>query len=459
MEKTLQSKDEILDEIEQIEITSDDIEDQQDDDILLEENDRKLYVDKSDPSIQSLFIDYTDGNLILQPKFQRKYVMKKTIASRLIESLLLDVPLPMFYFAEEDDDSVSVIDGQQRLTAIISFKLGKFIYDNTPFKLSGLKILKELNGKTFKDLDTKYKNKINKTPLRVVTIKKESNPDLKFEIFERLNTGSAPLNEDEIRNTVYRGEFIDLLAKLEDNKEFNKIVNKPNFKNRFLYRGMILRFLAFYEKTYLNYKPSMKQFCNSFLTENRNLSIEKQQRFEKVFKDTISLVYSVFGDCAFRRFTKDENSNNFDWIKTRINMALFDIQMWGFTRYTKEQIYPHLEEIKEAMINLMVRDNKFIDSIQLKTSNLDTVMYRFKTWADTLEKIIITRTTPRLFPYAVKKQLYEEDPTCKLCNQHIICIDDAHVDHKNPDARGGATTIENGQIAHRWCNMHKSDNV
>ena len=459
MEKTLQSKDEILDEIEQIEITSDDIEAQQDDDILLEENDRKLYVDKSDPSIQSLFIDYTDGNLILQPKFQRKYVMKKTIASRLIESLLLDVPLPMFYFAEEDDDSVSVIDGQQRLTAIISFKLGKFIYDNTPFKLSGLKILKELNGKTFKDLDNKYKNKINKTPLRVVTIKKESNPDLKFEIFERLNTGSTPLNEDEIRNTVYRGEFIDLLAKLEDNKEFNKIVNKPNFKNRFLYRGMILRFLAFYEKTYLNYKPSMKQFCNSFLTENRNLSKEKQQRFEKVFKDTISLVYSVFGDCAFRRFTKDENSNNFDWIKTRINMALFDIQMWGFTRYTKEQIYPHLEEIKEAMINLMVRDNKFIDSIQLKTSNLDTVMYRFKTWADTLEKIIVTKTTPRLFPYAVKKQLYEEDPTCKLCNQHIICIDDAHVDHKNPDARGGATTIENGQIAHRWCNMHKSDNI
>lgn len=459
MKEILQSKDELLSEIEQIEITSDDIEDQQDDDIVLEEKDRKLYIEKSDPSIQSLFIDYTDGNLILQPKFQRNYVMKKPTASRLIESLLLDVPLPMFYFAEEDDASVSVIDGQQRLTAIISFKLGKFIYDNTPFKLSGLKILKELNGKTFKDLDTKYKNKINKTPLRVVTIKKESNPDLKFEIFERLNTGSTPLNEDEIRNTVYRGEFIDLLAKLEDNKEFNKIVDKPNFKNRFLYRGMILRFFAFYEKTYLNYKPSMKQFCNQFLSENRNLSKDKQQKFEKVFKDTISLVYSVFGDCAFRRFAKDDNSNNFNWIKTRINMALFDIQMWGFTRYTKEQIYPHLEEIKEAMINLMVTDNKFIDSIQLKTSNLDTVMYRFKTWANILEQIITTKTTPRLFPYAVKKQLYDEDPTCKLCNQHIICIDDAHVDHKNPDAYGGATTIANGQIAHRWCNMHKSDKV
>ena len=457
MENKLTSKEELLKELEDKEITIDDIEDQ-DEDVQIEENQRKLYIEKSDPPIKSLYDDFKDGVLILQPKFQRKYVMKAPTASRLVESILLDVPLPMFYFAEEQDNTVSVIDGQQRLTSIFSFIDAKFLYNNAPFKLTGLKVLKELNGKTYKDLDVSLQRKLKQTPLRVVTIKKESNPDLKFEIFERLNTGATPLNEDEIRNTVYRGKFIDLLAELEEDKTFNELVNKPNFKNRMLYRGMILRFFAFYERTYLNYKPSMKQFCNSFLNENRNLSEEKVERFKTVFKDTLSIVFSVFNDCAFRRFAKDEKSNNFNWIKTRINMALFDIQMWGFTRYRKEQIYPHLEEIKEAMIELMTSDQKFIDSIQLKTSNTDMVDYRFKTWQNKLETIITKKSDARIFPYSVKEKLYKEDPTCKLCNQHIACIDDAHVDHILPYSKSGETCIDNAQITHRWCNQHKSNN-
>ena len=192
--------------------------------------------------------------------------MQKSLANKLIESLLLDVPLPMFYFAEEEGGKVSVIDGQQRLTSIFAFIDDRWTNEKngniSSFKLSGLKVLSDLNGKSFKDLNEENQNKILYTSVRVVTIKKESNPDLKFEIFERLNTGSTPLNEDEIRNTVYRGSFIDMLAELEEDKIFNELVNKPNFKNRMLYRGMILRFFAFYEKTYLKYKPSMKQFCN-----------------------------------------------------------------------------------------------------------------------------------------------------------------------------------------------------
>ena len=120
MENKLTSKEELLKELEDKEITIDDIEDQ-DEDVQIEENQRKLYIEKSDPPIKSLYDDFKDGVLILQPKFQRKYVMKAPTASRLVESILLDVPLPMFYFAEEQDNTVSVIDGQQRLTSIFSF--------------------------------------------------------------------------------------------------------------------------------------------------------------------------------------------------------------------------------------------------------------------------------------------------------------------------------------------------
>lgn len=467
MEENLTSKEELIKEIENEKITSDDIEDD-DEEIVIDKESRNLVTDKSDPDIDSLFNRWKKGNLILRPKFQRNYVMKNSIANKLIESLLLEVPLPIFYFAEEPDGKKSVIDGQQRLTAIFSFidgeiakevvKDGKKTKSVVPFKLSGLKVLKEYNNKTFKDLPDEMQERILNTTLRVVTIMKKSDPDLKFEIFERLNTGSTPLNEDEIRNNVYRGEFIDLLAELEENKDFNNLINKPNFKNRMLYRGMILRFLAFYERTYLNYKPSMKQFCNNFLDENRHLNKDKADRFRQVFKDTLSLVNSVFGDCAFKRFAKDENSNNFSWIKTRVNMALFDIEMWGFIKYKKEQVYNHLDEIREAMIELMIKDQRFIESIQLNTSNADMVEYRFRTWEDKLKEIITEKATPRLYTYEQKKTLYEQNSTCALCHQHINSIDDAHVDHILAKNNGGATTMDNAQITHRWCNLHKSDN-
>lgn len=468
MDEEILSQEELLNNIKEEQICKEDIEDT-DTDIQLDESSRTLIVDKSDPTVESLYLQYQRGHLILQPKFQRNYVMKKPVASRLIESLMLNVPLPMFYFSEEKDGKSCVIDGQQRLTAIFSFIDGDFkegVYENgksvvklKPFKLSGLKVLTEYNNKSFNELPQNIQNQIKDSPLRVVTIKKGSNSDLKFEIFERLNTGSTPLNEDEIRNNVYRGKLIDLLDELEENPRFNEIVAKPNFKNRMLYRGMILRFLALSERSYLNYKPSMKQFCNRFLNDFRNLNKEKETEFTQRFKDALDMVYTVFGKNAFRRFAKAVNSNDCDWIETRINMALFDIEMCGFVNYKKEQIIPHSDEIREALIDLMVNDQQFIDSIQLKTSNSDMVQYRFETWFKKLKEIIVEKPTPRLFSYAQKKELYEKDPTCAICHQHINSIDDAHVDHIIPAVKGGATIMENAQLAHRWCNLHKSDNV
>ena len=293
------------------------------------------------------------GKLILQPDYQRKFVMKPQVASRLIESILLDIPLPTIYLAEEEDGSWSVIDGQQRLIAIISFIDEKFLYSNKEFKLSGLNVLTELNKKTFKNLSEEQKEKIMNTAIRAIVILKKSDDDIKFEIFERLNTGSTPLNEDEIRNTIYRGKYMNLLNELENNETFDKIVDKENFKKRMLYKGMILRFFAFYEKSYEGYKPSMKQFCNKHLKRFRNMDDEQIEEYRYVFKDTIDMVNMVFGNNAFRRMLKDKHSCNYKWNNTRINMALYDIQMYGFTKYKKEQVVPHMDEIREAMYDMM----------------------------------------------------------------------------------------------------------
>ncbi|MDR1575261.1 MAG: DUF262 domain-containing protein, partial [Treponema sp.] len=238
-----------------------------------------------------------NGTLDPNPSWQRNYVFDRSKASRLIESVLMDVPLPAVYLAEEADGTLSIIDGQQRLSTFFFFLENKFPVKGKPreftdFALTGLQILDELNTKHFPDLERPMRLKINDTPIHVIIIQKDSNEDVRFDIFERLNTGAMKLNEDEIRNSVYRGSYIELLDELADDKTFDSLVSKPNFKNRMLYRGMILRFLALSEKDYRDYRPSMKQFCNKELREWRNLSKAKADEYRKRFRICVDLCQS-----------------------------------------------------------------------------------------------------------------------------------------------------------------------
>lgn len=434
-----------------------------DDNEILDDNssiDRKIVWQAKDFSIREFVSMEQDGELILQPEYQRKYVMDKTLASRLIESILLDVPIPVIYLAEESNGSYSVIDGQQRLTSFISFVTGKFP-DKSDFTLSGLKLLSENNRKKFSELDKEAQSKIKTATIHTIVIKKESHDDIKFEIFERLNTGSIKLNEDEIRNTIYRGNYIKLLAELEENGVFHSIIKKDNFKKRMIYRGMILRFFALSEKSYLNYKPSMKQFCNKELRDFQSMGIEKQNEYKERFKKSIELSNLLLGDKSFRRFIPGDNGNsNGKWSTNRINMGLFDVVMCGFVHYEKHQIIQKLDEIREALIRLMSYNDEFINTIEIKTSDRDQLVKRFEIWFAELKKIMTNvAIDSRIFTFNMKKQLYMDDQTCKLCNQQIQSIDDAEVDHILPYSQGGQTVIENAQITHRYCNRKKGNTV
>jgi hypothetical protein len=423
------------------------------------EQERKLIWQAKDFSIREFQAMKQDGDLDLQPEYQRKFVIDSIRASKLIESVMMDVPIPVIYLAEENDSTYSVIDGQQRLTTFISFLEGKFP-DGKVFSLSGLKVLTEFKRKHFSELPKEYQKKIKQTTIHTIMIKKESHENIKFEIFERLNTGSIKLNEDEIRNTIYRGQYINLLAELENNKMYHELVRKDNFKNRMIYRGMILRFFALSEKSYLNYKPSMKQFCNKELRDNRYMNEEKCHEYRERFQHSVELVNTVFGDKAFRRFIPgDSEQVNGKWTTSRINMALYDVQMCGFIYYGKHQIVPKADEIRETLIQLMSANEDFINSIEIKTSDKNVLAKRFKIWSAALEKIVGMPTQEnRIFPYSVKQRLYDEDATCKLCNQQIQTIDDAEVDHIIPFSQGGRTEIENAQLAHRYCNRRKGSN-
>jgi hypothetical protein len=449
-------------------------------DVIDEENETEGYGDQQESDEEPIFdktgkkkiiwqpVDYSlevlhqkkeHGDLDPNPSWQRNYVFDRIKASRLIESILLDMPIPAIYLAEEADRTLSVIDGQQRLSSFFNFLDDKFPVGKgfTEFKLSGLQILTELNTKKFIDLDRVLQRKINDTPLHVITIKNDSDEEVKFEIFERLNTGSMKLNEDEIRNSVYRGSYINLLKDLAEDKTFDLMVRKPNFKNRMLYRGMILRFFSLSEKDFGFYRPSMKQYCNKELREKRDLSKDKADEYRKRFEKCVYLCKETFGENAFRRFkpgTKDKHDG--EWNASRINMALFDVQMCGFATYEKDQIMGHTNEIRERMLDLICKDEEFSQAIELKTSSTSQVKIRFKRWRDALDEIVSAHS-PRNFSYEIKKRLFDSDSTCGICHNRIMAIEDAEVDHKEPYSQGGPTTLENAQIAHRYCNRHKSD--
>lgn len=319
-----------------------------------------------------MFRKFQRGDLILDPEFQRRYVWDNKKASLLIESILLEVPIPVIYLAEEDG-KFTVIDGQQRLRSFFRFL-------NNEFKLRGLSVLSELNGKYFKDLDKEKQRKIEDATLRVIEIRKESHSDVKFEIFERLNVGAVKLNDQELRNCIYRGKYNDLIKELAEDRDFLFLLGLKEPHKRMYDRELVLHFLAFYNQTYLKYKPPMKQFLNREMENNRNISEEKIKELRRAFKETVSMVKSVFGDKAFRRFIPgDEKDPNGRWEIRKINIGLFEIIMFGFSRYAKNQIIPLSDVIREELLHMMTSDKEFVESISDSgTTSIVKVTTRFK---------------------------------------------------------------------------------
>jgi len=434
-------------------------EEEEDVQLQLTDDERRILTQSSDPEIKSLYDKWKRGKLILQPDFQRKYVWDNKKASKLIESALMFIPLPIFYFAEESNGQQSVIDGQQRLTAFFSYLDGAFP-DGKTFKLTGLTAFPEFNRKKFSDLDEEIRDKIQDFTVRTITILKGSDPDLKFEIFERLNTGSVPLNDMEIRNCVYRGSYLAVLKELASDTEFLKLMGLDGPEKRMKDVEFVLRFAAFYHETYLKYKPSMKQFFNRDMEKYQSISERDAKELKNAFKNSVAITNSLFGENVFKRFylgTADDPNGK--WEQKRFNASLYDVYMGIFYDKDKNQVYQALDAIREGIIDLMISDSEFIDSILIGTSEQERVKKRFDIMRKTVEDILAKyRKQHRCFSIELKQQLFEENPTCAICGQRIQHIDDAAVDHIEQYWTGGKTIPENARLTHRYCNMARPRN-
>ena len=433
--------------------------DEMEEEIRLDEDKRTVLTKYSNPEITSLHEKSKRGRLILQHDFQRHFVWDRKKASRLIESALLpSVPLPLFYLAENADGSEYVIDGQQRLTSFFSFIDGK-LPNGEEFKLTDMKVFPELNKKDYASLDRSLQEKIKYYNISTVTILKESDPDLKFEIFERLNTGSVPLNDMVIGNCVYRGPYMDLLKNgLATDQDFRRLLKLEGPDKRMNDVELVLRFASFYHSTYLKYKPSMRQFFNRDMKKYQSISEEEKEEWRSAFKNSVQIVTSLFGENAFKRFHPGTESDpKGSWEAKKFNSSLYDVWMGIFWDKNKHQIFANLDTLREALIDLMVSNEAFIDSILIGTSDTKKVRTRFNIAMQIVEDILNNcEKQPRCFSSELKNELFKKNPTCSLCGNGIQHIDDATVDHIEQYWRGGETKPENARLTHRYCNLARS---
>lgn len=283
---------------------------------------RDLIVSSVDYSLQSLSDLVQNKTVDLEPEYQRRDRWNEAKQSKLIESFLINVPIPPVFLNEDDFGKYSVIDGKQRLTAIHEFMCGRLT-------LSGLEIFSEVNGMTFNSLPVPFQNAIKSRPtLRVIIILRQSDPNIKIEVFQRLNTGGVKCNPQEIRNSAFTGRLNNMILKESESKLFHSLLRIKRKDTSKIYQEMrdaelVLRFLTFRDN-WSNFQGGIKKSMDDFAANNRYLTEEEVEKLKQEFLETLLVVQACFGEFAFRRWQPERGS----W-RSPILASLFDAEMFA----------------------------------------------------------------------------------------------------------------------------------
>lgn len=283
-------------------------------------------------------------NMEFNPEYQRRRVWNNVQKSRLIESFIMNIPVPPVFLYEIEFSKHEVMDGLQRLSTLNEF------YSNE-FKLEGLEVWTELIGKTYEDLPENIQKGIDRRYISTIVIlnetakNKEEEQLLKKYVFERLNTGGTKLTDQETRNALYDGKMNELCIKISQaNDTFKNIWNIPNDEEKELldnplYKRMedvelVLRFFAYRQ---IENIPAirLKDILDLYLLEsNSKYSDSVLQDLERVFNDTIELAYSLFEDKTFLLYSKRKNGT-YQWY-TSPSKLVYDPMMKALSKYSRD---------------------------------------------------------------------------------------------------------------------------
>lgn len=340
-----------------------------------------LVVQHSDFSLRALFDMAENEAIDLAPHYQRRDRWKREKQSALIESFLLNVPVPPVYLSEDEFGKYSVIDGKQRLTAIRDFLAGDL-------RLTNLAKFQDLEGAAFSDLPPQIQNALSVRPyIRVITLLKQTDPQLKYEVFLRLNTGGEKLLAQEIRNVAFSGPLNDLLFELSEATFLRKQM-KIRGESSPPYRRMedvehVLRFFTMAER-WRNIGPQLSLEMDDFMQENRNLSHNRCNQLRQQFNRCLDACERIWGDKAFY---KPQGSG---W-RGQFISPLFDAEMVAASSLRDAEI-ARASRQRSAVLSDFIETYKtdafFAKSITQSTNNPSSVLKRISTVTDIIERHI-----------------------------------------------------------------------
>lgn len=312
--------------------------------------------------------------LDLAPEFQRRAgIWKPKNQSRLIESLLLRIPLPSFYAAENAKEEWAIVDGVQRLTTIARF-IDPGSIKEKPLVLRDLEYLIDYNGKTYSDLPGGLQTRLDETEVLVHVIGKSTPEEVKFNIFGRINTGGAPLSRQELRHALIPGRARQLLPQLAGSYEFQHATLGSVSDARMSDCEMALRFLAFRHIPLTRYSSSeLDDFLRHAMKKLNELNPQEISKLEHDFARAMNAASEIFREHAFRKRFHGQQYRN------PINKALFETMAVNLAARTPEQVatlVSRRDEVTEKLADLL-EDKEFNDSISIGTGDKTKVNKRF----------------------------------------------------------------------------------
>jgi hypothetical protein len=354
----------------------------------------KVVVYGTDWTTETMVNQLERGNIDITPDFQRRDAWNLKKKSRLIESLILGLPVPPIVLAERDDakGKFIVLDGKQRLLTVFQF-YGKSRFTNNNFKLTGLEILKQFNGYSYSELNADLRavlDALDNQTIRTTIIRSWQHKSFLYTVFSRLNTQNTPLSPQELRKSLYPGEFSNFIDEQSANSQGLRLffgLNKPDSRMRDT--QILLKYVAF--QLFLpKYKGVLNQFLNNANQELNELWLLPRQQpvvrnITDNFETAIQLTIKVFGEENFARIWRTDK-DNYERVR---NQSALEIMLFYFSdkKIQARLAEIDLSKIEQAFQNLC-DSSEFTNTMKSSTQNLGNTSTRLKLWGEALRGVL-----------------------------------------------------------------------
>jgi len=320
----------------------------------------------SDFTLRGIVEMWNSGDITI-PDFQREFVWSIKQSSLLIESFLLGLPVPPVFFYIDEENSNLVIDGQQRILSTVYFFNGYFGGENTKgrkqvFRLTGLNDQSPYFNRAYDDLNDSDRRKLDNSVLRAINIRQLSptgESTSMYHIFERLNTGGTPLKSQEIRNVVFRGEFVNILRELNRNENWRIILGSKNVNKHQTDVELVLRLFALYTRL-SEYEKPMKEFLNLSMKKNQSGDTKAVKEFSDIFIRASKLIVNKLGEKPFH-------------VRTRLSSSTLDAVMVNLMQNLNNVPNDFAESYK-----LMIKTDELEELTTIGTTDPTVVKKRFE---------------------------------------------------------------------------------